>query len=154
MITEHGAPTPLMGEGRQALFLCIAPVGSDHPFQRVSCRVDQVVPGVGITGDEVTVPVAVIFVVDKLLGGVRRAGFVDDNRPALQPLHAVVHAAAALGRGLRLQAEAAVVRHALWLRAVADDGERVVSLRADPRGGLLREAVGRGFFQVFQLLRR
>ena len=80
----------------------------------------MVVP-VGVAGDEVALAVALEFVSAELAPGIGRPGLVDDDFAPLQPLHPIVHAAGALHRLAGVEAETAVVRHTLGLRAVTSD---------------------------------
>ena len=96
----------------------------------------MIVP-VGIAGDEISVPVAVIFVALKLMCGVRRAAAVDDDLPALQPLHALIDAARPFDCRLRGESQGAVVCDALRLCTVAGGLNIVVAVGGNPLGGLL-----------------
>ena len=94
------------------------------------------VVAVGIAGDEIPVPVAFEFVAAELAVRLRGAASVDDDLPALQPLHPVFHAARPLDRRPRVQTETAVVRHALGFRAVTGDDAVLVSPPQQLPGGL------------------
>ena len=96
----------------------------------------MVVP-VRVPADPFALPVLLEFIPAEFLEGVRRALPVDHDGPVLQPFHPVFHAARPLDGLLRFDAQAAVVRDALLLGAVAGGELFVVPVVEDPFRGLL-----------------
>ena len=92
---------------------------------------------VRVAADPLALLVLLIFVIHEFLVCLRRALPVDDDLPALQPFHPVLHAVRTFDCFLRLDAQAAVVRDGFRLGAVAGGDQIVIAPVMNPAGGLL-----------------
>ena len=87
---------------------------------------------VRVSGDDISVPVPFVFVFCEFFCRIRAAHRIDDDAPALQPLHAVFDRPRAFDSAGDGQAHFAVVVDALRLGRIGRDGVIVIAVLDDP----------------------